>query len=166
MACSVREWSVAAQGSDGRSYVVAQADEIPPGARKIVTVAGRSIGVFNVDGRYYAIRNRCPHQGAELCRGRTVGEVTSNKPGEYTFRSPGAVIRCPWHGWEFELSNGRSWFDPATVRVKSYKVDVVPADAIGDLPDTASGRDVRVPGSLRAEAYDVSIEADHVVVKI
>ena len=54
-------------------YVVASADEIPPGGRKIVEVAGRSIGVFNVDGEFFALRNRCPHQGGAAVRGQLWG---------------------------------------------------------------------------------------------
>ena len=49
--------------------VVGTVDEIPPGGRKIVEVAGRSIGVFNVGGEFFALRNRCPHQGGPLCEG-------------------------------------------------------------------------------------------------
>ena len=49
-------------------HVVATVEEIPPGQRKIVEVAGRSIGIFNVSGEFFALRNRCPHQGGPLCR--------------------------------------------------------------------------------------------------
>lgn len=54
-------------------YVVGRVSEVPPGARKIVEVAGRSIGVFNVNGQYFALRNRCPHQAAPLCLGAVKG---------------------------------------------------------------------------------------------
>ena len=36
---------------------------------KLVTIEGREIGVFNVHGEFYALRNRCPHQGGALCKG-------------------------------------------------------------------------------------------------
>ncbi len=62
-------------------YVVAAVDEIPPGARKIVTVAGRSIGIFNVDGEFFALRNRCPHQGGPLVRGQDVGRTAGAGAG-------------------------------------------------------------------------------------
>ena len=55
-----------------KRHVVARVADIPPGERLIVDIAGRSIGVFNVDGRFYALRNSCPHQGGPLCLGRTV----------------------------------------------------------------------------------------------
>ena len=57
-------------------HVVAAASEIAPGASKIVDIAGRSIGVFNVNGEFYALINRCPHEGAPLC----IGFVLANSP--------------------------------------------------------------------------------------
>ena len=48
-------------------HVVAAVDEIAPGTCKIVAVAGREIGVFNVHGEFHALVNRCPHEGAPLC---------------------------------------------------------------------------------------------------
>ena len=56
-------------------FVVGKSDEIPPGSRKIVRVAGRSIGVFNVGGEYFAIRNRCPQIGRASCRDRVSKQV-------------------------------------------------------------------------------------------
>src|SRR4051794_5613446 len=97
-------------------HVVATVDEIPPGGRKIVEVVGRSIGVFNVGGELFAVRNRCPHEGGALCEGRTVGVLVSDAPGHYEYSRPGEILRCPWHGWEFDLRTGRSWFDPQRVR--------------------------------------------------
>ena len=56
-------------------HIVATVDEIPPGQRRLVNVNGRDIGIFNVDGEYFAVSNRCPHEGASLCKGRIVGLV-------------------------------------------------------------------------------------------
>jgi nitrite reductase/ring-hydroxylating ferredoxin subunit len=98
-------------------------DDFPPGSRRIVDVDGRSIGVFNVDGRLYALRNRCPHQGAPLCLGRVTALVEAPAPGRYA-QTDVAVIRCPWHGWEFQLADGRAWIDPDTTRVRAYPIGV------------------------------------------
>ena len=70
-------------------YVVATVDEIPPGSRKIVDVDGRSIGVFNVGGEYFALLNRCPHQGGPLCHGNTHGFLRSAGVGEYYYSRAG-----------------------------------------------------------------------------
>jgi nitrite reductase/ring-hydroxylating ferredoxin subunit len=103
-----------------RSVVVARADEIPPGERKIVEIGGRSIGVFNLDGDFYALRNSCPHQGGPLCAGYRFAALSASEPGEYHRDPARQIIRCPWHGWEFEIRTGRSWVDPDRQRVRSY----------------------------------------------
>ena len=105
-------------------YVVCGLDELPPGHRKIVEVGQRSIGVFNVDGQLYALRNRCPHKGAPLCQGVLTDLVTSPEVYRYEIEREGRILRCPWHGWEFDLTTGRSVFNPHRVRVKSYEVMV------------------------------------------
>ena len=54
-----------------RRYVVGKVKDLPPGQRKIVPVGGESeIGVFNVKGCFYALKNLCPHKGGPLCQGR------------------------------------------------------------------------------------------------
>lgn len=108
----------------GPGYVVCRVEELPPGERKIVEVRGISIGVFNVKGRYYALYNRCPHKGAPLCLGRISDGVVSSGRGQYELVREGEILRCPWHGWEFDITTGRSWFNPHTLRVRSYDVAV------------------------------------------
>jgi 3-phenylpropionate/trans-cinnamate dioxygenase ferredoxin subunit len=139
-------------------HVVARVDEIPPGERKIVEVEGRSIGVFNVDGVFYALRNRCPHQGGPLCRGTIAAFVSSTKPGEYQVSRHGQMLRCPWHGWEFDITTGQSWFDPGKVRVRRYEVTVEPEPG-----DVATARE---RGPYVAETYPVSVERQNVLVDV
>jgi nitrite reductase (NADH) small subunit len=109
-------------------HVVGTVAELPPGSRKIVDVEGRSVGVFNVNGTYHALRNSCPHQAAPLCRGSVKGMTISSGPGQYEYVREGEILRCPWHGWEFDLTNGRSIFNPHKVRVRSYPVTVEPEE--------------------------------------
>jgi 3-phenylpropionate/trans-cinnamate dioxygenase ferredoxin subunit len=144
-------------------YIVATEQEIPPGGRKIVEVAGRSIGIFNLDGVFFALRNRCPHQGGPLCAGTLGGLVSAPRPGEYEYSRAGEMLRCPWHGWEFDIRTGQSWFDPARVRVRSYAVSVE-----GQPP---AGADALLQAGLErgpyvAETYEVSLEQRHVVVEV
>ena len=68
-----------------KRYVICAATEFPPGTRRIVDAGGRSIGVLNVKGRYFALRNSCPHQGAPLCLGRIGGTKVATKPYEYEY---------------------------------------------------------------------------------
>jgi len=140
-------------------HVVATVDEIPPGGRKIVEVAGRSIGIFNLGGEYFALRNRCPHQGGELCRGPVSGLVDSSGPGDYRLDRPGEIIRCPWHGWEFDIRSGQSWVDPQRLRVRRYEVSVEPGEAALDRREAEKG-------PYLAESYPVSVERRSVVVDV
>ena len=72
--------------------VLARTDEVQPGTCKIVSAMGREIGIFNVGGEYYALSNRCPHMGAELCKGWVVGLVQSDGPGRASFcAAPGTA---------------------------------------------------------------------------
>ncbi len=107
-----------------KRYVIAPLSEFPPGSRRIVDADGRSIGVLNVKGKLYGLRNTCPHQAAPLCLGKICGTTVSGRPFEYAYGREDEIIKCPWHGWEFELATGRSVFNPHKVRVKSYEVTV------------------------------------------
>jgi nitrite reductase/ring-hydroxylating ferredoxin subunit len=127
-------------------YVVGKADEIVPGSRKIVRVEGRSIGIFNVDGQYYAIRNRCPHQGAALCEGKLWGALRSDVPGSFEYNGTKDILACISHGWEFSVKTGQSWCDPKRLRVRSYEVAVENPQAIE--PDLPTAPDDRVKNPL------------------
>jgi nitrite reductase/ring-hydroxylating ferredoxin subunit len=147
-------------------YDVATVDEIPPSGRKIVEVAGRSIGIFNIDGEFFALRNRCPHEGGPLCLGVLGGLVSSQTPGEYRYSRPGQILRCPWHGWEFDVRTGQSWVDPKNVRVRRYDVTLEPgppAFEAGAIVPPAPGLE---RGPYVAETYDVTVERRHVFVDV
>jgi nitrite reductase/ring-hydroxylating ferredoxin subunit len=102
-------------------HVICAAEELPPGSRTITTLRRRSIGVFNVDGAYYAVTNMCPHHRAPLCVGPVTQEITSRRVGEYELKEDGnPLIRCPWHSFEFDMSTGRSIVAPDRYRVAVY----------------------------------------------
>ena len=96
-------------------HVVAAVADIPPGTRRLTQVNGRAIVVFNLGGEFFALNNRCPHRGGSLFHGKQTGLVESDGPGNYRYSRPGEIIRCPWHGWEFDVRTGQSWCDPARV---------------------------------------------------
>ncbi len=129
-------------------HVVAAVAEFPPGSRRCVTLEGRRIALFNVAGRYFGLLDRCPHQGGPLSEGVLTGLVEAEEPGAYRFSRPGEILRCPWHGWEFDLATGESRFDPRRHRTRAYRVE------------TAAGAD------LKAETVPVRVEEDYVVVEI
>lgn len=119
-----------------RRVVVAKAAEIPEGGRKIVApFRGRAgIGVFNVKGRFHALRNICPHNLGPLCTGHVSGRFVASGPpsspgSTLTMDRDGEILRCPWHNWAFDITDGRCLGDPK-LRVKSYPVTVEGGDLV------------------------------------
>jgi 3-phenylpropionate/trans-cinnamate dioxygenase ferredoxin subunit len=104
-----------------RRHVVACAADLPPGARRIVTVDRHEIGVFNVAGVYYALLNHCPHRAGPLCHGRLRPLVTSADVYQVGHEREGEVLKCPWHQWEFDIRTGQALYD-ARLRVRTYEV--------------------------------------------
>ena len=115
-------------------HVVATVAEIPPGQRKLVTVRGRSIAVFNLGGEFFGLFNRCPHQGGPMCEGILTGLIESDEPGRYSYSRKGEILRCPWHGWEFDIRTG---IHPgnAKARLRKVKVQVADGDVVIAIPE-------------------------------
>jgi nitrite reductase (NADH) small subunit len=105
-----------------KRHAVAKAADIKPGGRKIVAVGRLEVGVFNVDGQFRAYRNACPHAGAPVCTGRISGTSLPSRVYEYLYGKEGFILRCPWHGWEFDLRTGEHVVDPR-VRLKTVAVE-------------------------------------------
>jgi thiamine pyrophosphate-dependent acetolactate synthase large subunit-like protein/nitrite reductase/ring-hydroxylating ferredoxin subunit len=74
---------------------VAQVDEVPPGRVKTVTAGVHSMALTNIEGRFTAMDNRCPHQGGPLGE----GSIEIGEGGQ-------CWLRCPWHGWDFDPETG------------------------------------------------------------
>lgn len=106
---------------------VANVEELDHRERKIVSVRGRSIGVFNFDGEYYAAANTCPHEGGPACEGKFQGALVGEyeEPGKRVRErfSDSPAISCPWHGWEYDLATGEHLGDPEVV-LPTYEVEV------------------------------------------
>lgn len=134
-------------------HVVARAADIPPGSRKLVMVGGRDVVVFNVKGEFFALSDQCPHKGGHLSQGKLTGLVESGEPGSYRYSRRGEIVRCPWHGWEFDIRTGRSWCDPRRMRLMQYSVSVEPGAKL-------------VEGPYVAETFKVAVEDDYVVIEV
>jgi nitrite reductase/ring-hydroxylating ferredoxin subunit len=167
-----------------RRFVVGRAGDLAEGEKMAVDVNGRSIAIFNVKGRYYGLLNRCPHRGAQLCAGRFLPLVSAEKPGDYHYDTETQLLACPWHGWEFDVTTGQSYFDPVAMRGRPYTVTVEKGDlvatevrngevsmtpqqyaaTVGHPPDDGHGG--RVPGPYKAESVTISVEDDYLVVDL
>jgi 3-phenylpropionate/trans-cinnamate dioxygenase ferredoxin subunit len=89
---------------------------------RVVEVEGRRIGVIAVGDRFFAIHDRCPHMGPSMCHGTVSGTFLPAGAHELVYGRHEQVIRCPWHGWEFDLQTGRSLLEPERVGLKTYPV--------------------------------------------
>ena len=85
---------------------VARLGDFAERERTLVRVGATEIALFQVDGRVYAIHNRCPHRAGPLIRG---------------FVEPGPAVRCPMHGWRYDLATGES---DRPARATTYPVRV------------------------------------------
>lgn len=101
-------------------------------------VDGRSIGVFNVHGSFYALKNSCIHDQAPVCLGTIGATYLPSAPGEYVRGMESQVLRCPWHGWEFDITTGRSLFDPNT-RLVSYPVTIEDGQLVVEIGGRGKG---------------------------
>ena len=134
-------------------HVVARVGDIPPNGRKLVEVRGRQIALFHVNGEYFALTDRCPHEGGSLCAGRLVGQLTSREPGTYEHSRANEFIQCSWHGWEFDLRTGQSWCDPDSIKARTYQVSVAPGEELAK-------------GPFVAETFAVTVEDQYILVEL
>ena len=79
---------------------VCPVEELPPGEVKIVHVGELALGVYNLNGEFYAIEDRCSHDDGPLAEGE--------------FDPERQTVECPRHGSLFDLATGRphsrSWY--------------------------------------------------------
>lgn len=86
---------------------VARVSAVPPGMGRVVTIKGRELAVFNVQGKFHALDNRCPHQDYPL----GMSPIFDN------------LVICIGHSWRFDINNGACYSVPG-VRVRTYEVIV------------------------------------------
>ena len=89
---------------------VCPVDELPPGSVKIIRAGSIAVGVFNLEGQYYAIEDRCSHDDGPLAEGE--------------FDPEEAVVVCPRHGSKFDIRSGRPLSLPAYEPVETFSVVV------------------------------------------
>jgi nitrite reductase (NADH) small subunit len=101
---------------------VATSDELDDGDRIITDIEGQEIAVFRYDGEYYAVSNFCVHQAGPLCEGDLTGDMSLGDDGwSWEYDDEEKYIRCPWHGWVFDITTGENTDDPR-YRAPTYDV--------------------------------------------
>jgi nitrite reductase/ring-hydroxylating ferredoxin subunit len=87
---------------------VARVNEIPPGEMKLVELGEEEVVVANVGGQFFAFANKCSHRGGPLAEGELEGEL----------------VRCPWHGGQFNVRTGEAVAPPPSKPIPVYQVRV------------------------------------------
>jgi len=106
-----------------RRLAVGPLGDFPVGKFRIVSIDGVEIGIVRLaGGALHAVRNRCPHKGAPVCRGIIGGTWPPCAPGEMKFERDGEVLVCPWHGFEFDLVNGQELYQTDALKLLMYPV--------------------------------------------
>ncbi len=116
---------------------VARVDEIPDGDRRIIELNGISIGVFHHKGNWYALRNSCLHRGGPVATGKLVGDH----------------IVCPWHGYTYDVTDGKLLMDPSA-HLEKYAVSVQDGNVYLRFPETAEA--VETTGASQTEVVTQS----------
>ena len=79
--------------------------------------------------------------------------MQSEGVGDYQIQRHGEFVRCPWHGWEFDMRTGQSYFDPVHTKARSYPVIITPG---GELAE----------GPYVAETFPVTVDESYVLVDV
>ena len=87
---------------------VAKVSEISDGKMKHVEVDGKELLIANVDGKFYAISDRCGHMNALL----SMGNLTGN------------TLTCPFHGSKFDVTTGKKLSEP--ILTPSQEMELLP----------------------------------------
>ncbi len=87
---------------------VADTSDLAPGKAIMATVGDEEIGIFLIDGNYYAVEDKCPHREGPLHEGLVEG----------------LTVTCPWHFAKFDLKTGKVVEQPASAGIKTYEVRV------------------------------------------
>lgn len=106
-------------------YRVGRLEDFPVGSHQVVEVKNRKLGIFNINGNFYALPNLCPHQVGPLCEGKVSGTLTSNEATNWklTWTDEGEIISCPWHGLEYRVQTGKCLAYPE-IKLRTYTVVV------------------------------------------
>jgi nitrite reductase/ring-hydroxylating ferredoxin subunit len=92
-------------------YSAGKVTDYAEGDRKVVDCGEQEVGIFRIDGEFFAWHNRCAHRAGPVCQGRIMKRVIEPVAADRSIRSqqydPSEThIICPWHGYEFNIKTG------------------------------------------------------------
>ena len=109
--------------SEGQTIIAGRIEDLPPGRCATIDLSdGRELALYNVGGEFYATDNSCPHHGAQLAEGKLCGHV----------------IECGFHGWKFDVRDGRGL--TVSESIKTYRVVVADGAIKIELKDATAAK--------------------------
>jgi nitrite reductase/ring-hydroxylating ferredoxin subunit len=122
-----------------REVNIGAASDFSDPGRKIVGFGNFEVGVFKLDGEFYAYLNLCPHMGGPVCQGKMIAKVEEIIAEDRTskgmaFSKTKMHIVCPWHGFEFDIRTGTHPGN-ARARLRKIKVEVTGGDVVIAVPE-------------------------------
>lgn len=105
---------------------LAHVADVPPAGEGALrcTADGVDIGLFRVGEQLVAWRDVCPHEAAPVCRGKVTGTRLESSVMEYRYGRAQEILRCPWHGWEFDLLTGEHLASGSGARLRSHPIEI------------------------------------------
>jgi nitrite reductase/ring-hydroxylating ferredoxin subunit len=125
---------------------VGKVDEIPVGKMKHVEVEGREIVISNVDGKFYAMDDRCGHMNARL----SMGNISND-----------GIVTCPFHGARFDATTGKKIKEP--VLTPSQQMEPLPKtwqnylEHVGELMSHIKTYDQQI--------YEIQVEGNSIKIR-
>ncbi|MBA2636681.1 MAG: Rieske (2Fe-2S) protein [Solirubrobacterales bacterium] len=103
--------------------VVCEAGQLGPGQIVSTQLGPMPVAVVRtLDGQLYGLLDKCLHQGGRLSQGVVQPAPTSEHPADYQVDDNTQILKCPWHGYEYDLKTGCTLFDPSEkVRIFSVR---------------------------------------------
>ena len=110
-------------------YRAGNVGDFKEGARLLLKCGEAEIGIFLVDGAFYAWHNECAHRGGPVCQGRIMKRVVEPVQSDGTVRTlqygEDTHIVCPWHGYEYDIKTGEH---PGHAALKLHKASITVRD--------------------------------------
>jgi nitrite reductase/ring-hydroxylating ferredoxin subunit len=120
--------------NDDKEINVGAIEDFPVGKFRILKAGGREIGVLRRDdGRVHAVRNWCPHKGAEICKMPPTGTMLPGPPGTLQWGHDGDILRCPWHGFEFHIETGARPYTDSRMHLRVYPARIDQGNILVDM---------------------------------
>src|SRR5918992_4560642 len=126
---------------------VAKTNEIANRQMKHVEVKGKEILIANIDGKFYALNDRCGHMNALL----SMGNVSNDN-----------IVTCPFHGARFDVTNGKKVKEP--VLSPSQEMEPLPKSWQKYLEH--AGQLMSLIKTYDQKTYETLLEGDSIKIKL